>query len=265
MNRRGRLALVLWLLAGFLLTPAAAGQTPGQEQSSLAQRNALMPVSVELQDGSGKGRDLTAAIEIVLLLTFLTVLPALLLTLTCFTRIIIVLSFVRRAMATPEMPPNPVVIGLALFLTAAIMQPVAGGVYDKAVKPYLEDEIGVTEAAELAGDEVKRFLLKYTREEDAAMFLEISGEAPVDRVEDLPFRVTVPAFVMSELKTAFTMGFIIYLPFLVVDLVIASILLSMGMFMLPPMIIATPIKVLLFILMDGWSLVISQLWISLVA
>ena len=144
------------------------------------------------------------------------------------------------------------------------MQPVASAIFDNAVQPYLDEELTIAEAGEVASRELKGFLLRYTREEDVALFMEMVDDAPIQRPEDLPLRIAVPAYVVSELKTAFIMGFVIYLPFLVVDLVISSILLSMGMIMLPPMIIATPIKLLLFILMDGWNLVISQVWTSLV-
>ncbi len=260
-----RILLLGSLLLGTLSGPALA-QAPTEEapSSELAKRQGLLPVRIGLDECEGEGRDLTTAVEVVLLLSFLTILPSLLLTLTCFTRVVIVLSFVRRAMATPEMPPNAVLIGLALFLTAAVMQPVGASVYDKAVEPYLDSRIGFVEAGEIASQEVKGFLLRFTRESDVALFMEVLDAPPVEAPQELPLRIAVPAFVVSELKTAFTMGFIIYLPFLVVDIVISSILLSMGMFMLPPMIIATPIKILLFVLMDGWSLVISQLWTSLV-
>ena len=236
-----------------------------QDSVEKIRQQALLPLRVSVgDDQGGGGRDLTAAIEIVLFLSLLTLLPSLVLTVTCFTRVVIVLSFVRRAMATPEMPPNAVLIGLALFLSAAVMQPVASAVYDKAVQPYLAEELTIAEAGDAASRELKTFLLRYTREEDVALFMEMVDDAPIRTPEDLPLRIAVPAYVVSELKTAFIMGFVIYLPFLVVDLVISSILLSMGMIMLPPMIIATPIKLLLFILMDGWNLVISQVWTSLV-
>ena len=260
-----RALLFVFLFAGF-----GAGASGQDEDSSESRRQqGLLPVRITLaepadpEEGGGAGRDLSTAVEVVLLLSVLTLLPSLLLTMTCFTRVIIVLSFVRRAMSTPELPPNPVLIGLALFISAAVMKPVASQVHEEAIAPYLDGEASFTEAGDLAATHMKRFMLRFTREEDVGLFLDLSEEEPPEEAEDVPLHVVIPAFVVSELKTAFTMGFVIYLPFLVVDLVISSILLSMGMFMLPPMLIATPIKILLFVLVDGWSLVVSQLWVSL--
>lgn len=260
-----------WALALVVLLAAAPPAVAAPQESGSADTAApaagglprLRLVMDEPAGEDGEGRDLTTSIEIVLLLTFLTLLPPLLLSVTCFTRVVIVLSFVRRAMATPELPPNPVLIGLALFLTAAVMQPVAASVHDEAIKPYLDREIGFVEAGSRASGHLRGFLMRHTRESDVALFLEMSDGPPVEGPEDLPLRVVVPAFVLSELTTAFRMGFVLFLPFLVVDLVVASILLSMGMFMLPPMLIATPIKILLFVLVDGWGLVVGQLWTGL--
>jgi flagellar biosynthetic protein FliP len=250
--------LILWLpLSGVASAQAAADS----EATQAARPRLFMPLRISLdRPEEGQERDLSTSVEIVLLLTFLTLLPPLLLTMTCFARVIIVLSFVRRAMATPEMPPNPVLIGLALFLSAAIMQPVAHSIHEKALKPYWNEELSFTDAGKAACDELKSFMLQHTREREVAVLMELNGAAPVANPQDLPMQIVIPAFALSELKTAFQMGFLLYLPFLVIDLVVASVLLALGMFMMPPMLIATPIKILLFVLIDGWTLVVHQLW-----
>ncbi|MEM6567892.1 MAG: flagellar type III secretion system pore protein FliP [Planctomycetota bacterium] len=225
--------------------------------------------------GGGDGR-LSTAVEIAVLLTILSLLPAVLITLTSFTRIVIVLSFVRRALSLNELPPNPVLIGLALFLTMFVMAPVGKELYAEAWQPYETGEIQIDEAGTRAWTTMSSFLVANTRENELKLFAELAGNedmvafaAAADNVvfagetsvvappkpADLPITVIVPAFILSELKTAFQMGFLLFLPFLVIDLVVSSILLSMGMFMLPPVMISTPIKVLLFVLVDGWRLV----------
>ncbi|MSR46777.1 MAG: flagellar biosynthesis protein FliP [Planctomycetes bacterium] len=234
---------------------------PPQRPDSILSK--LFPVTVGTRPGDGAesgGRDLSTAVEIVLLLTFLSLLPPLLLTVTCFSRVVIVLSFVRRAMSTPELPPNPVMIGLALFLSGAVMAPTGRAIHQKAIEPYLEGRIAFVEAADHASGELKHFLLKHARQADLALFMELSDTPPVEGPEEMPLTVAVPAFIVSELRTAFQMGFVLYLPFLVIDLVVSSILLAMGMYMLPPMLVATPLKILLFVLVDGWGLVIQQVW-----
>lgn len=207
--------------------------------------------------GSEGGGRLTSAIEIALLLTVLSMLPAVLISVTSFTRIVIVLSFVRRSLSTNELPPNPVIIGLALFLTSFVMAPVAQRIHSEAYLPYEAGELDYQEAMGAAWGELRGFLLLNTRESELELFTELSGqEELVGRApEELPFTVVVPAFVLSELKTAFQMGFLLFLPFLVIDLVVASVLLSMGMFMLPPVTVSTPFKLLLFVLVDGWHLI----------
>ncbi len=204
----------------------------------------------------GGGR-LSSAIEIALLLTVLSMLPAALISVTSFTRIVIVLSFVRRSLSTNELPPNPVIIGLALFLTSFVMAPVAQRIHSEAYVPYEAGELDYGEAMGAAWGELRGFLLLNTRESELELFTELSGQTDlVGRApEELPFTVVVPAFVLSELKTAFQMGFLLFLPFLVIDLVVASVLLSMGMFMLPPVTVSTPFKLLLFVLVDGWHLI----------
>ncbi len=223
-----------------------------------------LPVSIRFggDDEAGSQRDLSTTIQILILMTVLTLTPALLLTMTSFTRIIIVLSFLRRALATQELPPNQIMVGIALFLTLAVMSPILVQMHEQALGPYLEKEITMQDAGARAGVILSDFLLKQTRETDLALIYKLTREAPPRTAADVPLRILIPAFVLSELKTAFQMGFVIFLPFLVIDMVVASILLSMGMFMLPPIIISTPFKILLFILVDGWYLVVQSLFRS---
>lgn len=218
-----------------------------------------------MQSLVGEGRPATA-IEIALLLTLLSLLPAILVTITSFTRIVIVLSFVRRALSVNELPPNPVIIGLALFLTTFVMGPVAGRIYHNAYEPYKAGVIGIEDASTNAWTEMSGFLVANTRANEIQLFADMAKvELPPDaKAQDLPMRVVVPAFVLSELKTAFQMGFLLFLPFLVIDLVVSSVLLSMGMFMLPPVMISTPFKLLVFVLVDGWGLVCQSLVSSFV-
>ncbi len=203
---------------------------------------------------------LSTAVEIAVLLTILSLLPAILITITSFTRIVIVMSFVRRALSTNELPPNPVIIGLALFLTTFVMAPVAERIWERAWVPYRAGQMAMQPAGEAAWVELRGFLVANTRTSELALFADLAELPEADREPaSLPLRVVVPAFVTSELKTAFQMGFLLFLPFLVIDLVIASVLLSMGMFMLPPVMVSTPFKILLFVLVDGWHLICETL------
>jgi len=277
------LAAALLLGGGAIAPPASAQDSPAPEAPAPAAPDVALdgstarpaapprpdslidkvfPITVGANPGNanGEGRDLSTAVEIVLLLTFLTLLPPLLLTVTCFTRVVVVLSFVRRAMSTPELPPNPVLIGLSLFLTGAVMAPTGRAIHQKAIAPYLEGKLSFVPAAEAASGELKHFLLAHARHQDVALFMELSQSEAVEGPAQVPLTVAVPAFIVSELRTAFQMGFVLYLPFLVIDLVVASVLLAMGMYMLPPMLVATPLKILLFVLVDGWGLVIQQIW-----
>ena len=199
--------------------------------------------------------NLSPPVQTALLLGLTTLLPAILMTATSFTRVVIVLSFVRQGLATPNLPPNLVLTGLALFLTLFIMQPVFTEIDQKALQPYLAKQMTGAEAVRVGADIHKRFLLRNTRKADLGLFLHLSGNKTVEKAEDAPFLCVLPAFVISELKTAFVMGFCIYLPFLMVDLVVSSVLTSMGMVMMPPVTISAPFKVLLFVLADGWHLV----------
>lgn len=291
------LAAFLVLIVG-LAAPAGAQESFGLEAAPSVATMGVEEVpevplaadAVALADdetaaGAVSGRDgrLSTAVEIALLLTVLSLLPAVLITLTSFTRIVIVLSFVRRALSLNELPPNPVIIGLALFLTMFVMAPVGKALHGEAWAPYDRGEIPLEEATDRAWDTLSAFLVRNTRAGEMRLFAELSGaeevlsmtdpgasavgegtvlaadgtfrDAPGVAPGDLPLTVVVPAFILSELKTAFQMGFLLFLPFLVIDLVVASVLLSMGMFMLPPAMISTPIKVLIFVLVDGWRLV----------
>ncbi|MEQ2129569.1 flagellar type III secretion system pore protein FliP [Caldanaerobacter subterraneus KAk] len=202
--------------------------------------------------------NLSTSLQIVLLLTVLTLAPSILIMMTSFTRIVIVLAFLRNALGLQQMPPNQVLIGLALFLTFYIMAPVGYDINNNAIKPYVEGQINQYEAYQRAIKPLKNFMLRQTRQNDLALFVNLA-KIKADKVEDLPMRVVIPAFIISELKTAFEIGFIIYIPFLVIDIIVASVLMSMGMFMLPPVLISLPFKVLLFILVDGWNLVVKSL------
>ena len=200
----------------------------------------------------------TQTVDIVILLTILTLLPSILLMLTGFTRIIIVLSFVRNALGMQQTPPNQVLIGLALFLTLFVMQPVLNRVYDEAYTPFVEGEIAQEEFIEKAMEPTREFMLGQTFEGDLDFFVNISGEEYQDEAS-VPNRVLIPAFLTSEIKQAFWVGFIIYIPFIVIDMIVASTLMAMGMMMLPPAMISLPFKVLLFVMVDGWQLIIGSL------
>jgi flagellar biosynthetic protein FliP len=230
--------------------PAPAVVDPGLPQGP--------GITLSLRGGDGK-QNLGSALEIVLLMTVLSMAPALVMTMTCFTRIVVVLSFLKRAMSMQDLPPSLVTTGFALFMTVFIMKPVATDIYDRAWVPYVEDRIGFQEAADVAARRMNRFLLAQTREQDIALILELARAPRPATPEQTPFHVTVPAFVLSEIKTAFQMGFVLFLPFVVIDLVISSILVSMGMFTLPPVVVSTPLKLLLFILVGGWDLVVVSL------
>ena len=198
--------------------------------------------------------EISASIKLLLLLTVLSILPSILIMMTSFTRIIIILSFLRNSMGTQQTPPNQVVIGLALFLTFFIMSPVMSYINENALVPFTESKITLEEAIDTSEDIIKDNMLKYTRDKDLALFASIAGVEPPEKLTDLPLTVVTPAFMISELNTAFRMGFMLYIPFLVIDMVVASTLMAMGMMMLPPVMISMPFKILLFILVDGWNL-----------
>ncbi|HHV17308.1 MAG TPA: flagellar type III secretion system pore protein FliP [Thermoanaerobacterales bacterium] len=204
--------------------------------------------------------DTALALQIILLLTILSLAPSILILLTSFTRTIIILSFVRNGMGTQQVPPTQVLIGLALFITVFIMAPVLSEINDQAFQPYIQQEIDISEAFNRAQVPLRNFMFKQTREKDLALFVyHAKLENPVNSLDDIPTYVLIPAFIISELKTAFQMGFVIFIPFLVIDMIVSSTLMSMGMLMLPPIMISLPFKILLFVMVDGWNLVINSI------
>ena len=202
---------------------------------------------------------LVTGLKILGLLTVLTIAPAILLTMTSFTRILIVFSFLRQAIGTQQVPPNQIMVGLALFLTIFIMAPVGTRINEEAITPYREGLINDTDALDRAVVPLRQFMMSYTREKDLMLFYEISGQAKPNTVDEIGMRLLVPAFIISELKTAFEMGFMLFIPFIVLDIAIASMLMSMGMIMLPPALISLPLKLMLFVLVDGWNLIVGSI------
>ncbi|MDD2883466.1 MAG: flagellar type III secretion system pore protein FliP [Dechloromonas sp.] len=207
----------------------------------------------------GGGTTYSLSIQTLLLLTALTFIPAALLMMTSFTRIVIVLSLLRHAMGTQTAPPNQIIVGLSLFLTFFIMSPTLDRVYTEAYVPLAENRINIMQAADRASAPLRSFMLKHTREADIAMFAKVARIEKIATPDDIPLRILVPAFVISELKTAFQIGFILFIPFLIIDMVVASMLMSMGMMMMSPVMVALPFKLMLFVLVDGWHLVIGSL------
>ena len=209
-------------------------------------------------DGA-QGTQYSLTLQLLALMTVLTILPSLVLMMTSFTRIIIVLSILRQALGTAQTPPNQVLVGLALFLSFFIMAPIFDRIYDESVTPYMNEELSFEEAIKIAQVPIRNFMMTNTREKDIGLFMEISRGTEVNNPEEVPFSVLVPAFITSELKSAFAIGFLIYIPFVVIDLVVASVLMSMGMMMLSPMMISMPFKLMLFVLVDGWALIMGSL------
>jgi flagellar biosynthesis protein FliP len=242
MAKRLFLALSLLLPAGLAMAQATGG----------------LPAVTSTPAGGG-GTTYSLTIQTLLLMTALTFIPAAVLMMTGFTRIIIVLSLLRHALGTQTSPPNQVLVGLALFLTFFVMSPVLDRVYSEAYLPLSENRINFMQAAERAAVPMRGFMLRQTREADLALFAGIAKIDKIENPEDTPLRILVPAFVISELKTAFQIGFILFIPFLVIDMVVASLLMSMGMMMMSPVMVALPFKLMLFVLVDGWHLVIGSL------
>ena len=205
------------------------------------------------------GQTYSLSLQVLFLMTAITILPGLLLTMTSFTRIIIVLAILRQALGTAQTPSNQILLGLALFITFFVMTPVISQTYNDAIKPYMEEQIDAQTAINHAVIPFRSFMVAQTRETDVALFSELSGKTEIEAPEDISLSVLLPAFVTSELKTAFQIGFILFIPFLIIDLVVASVLMSMGMMMLSPLIISLPFKLMLFVLVDGWSLVLGML------
>ena len=215
--------------------------------------------ALTVQNAAGGGQSWTLSLQLLALMTVLTLLPAILLMMSSFTRIIIVLGFLRQALGTQSTPPNQVLLGLALFITLFVMSPVLERAYADGVKPYMDGQLSAELAIPAAAAPFKRFMLDQTRDADLQLFTRLAKEQPYASKDDVPFRVAMPAFVTSELKTAFQMGFLLFIPFLIIDLVVASVLMSMGMMMVSPMIISLPFKIMLFVLVDGWSLLLGTL------
>ncbi|MFB6466652.1 flagellar type III secretion system pore protein FliP [Cytobacillus sp. Hz8] len=208
---------------------------------------------------SSSPENVSTSVKLLLLLTVLSIAPSILILMTCFTRIVIVLSFVRTALATQQMPPNQVIIGLSIFLTFFIMAPTFQEVNKTALTPLFNEEINLEQAYDKAALPFKEFMSAHTRQKDLALFLDYAKADKPKSIKDIPLTTLVPAFAISEIKTAFQIGFMIFIPFLVIDMVVASVLMSMGMMMLPPVMISLPFKILLFVLVDGWYLVVKSL------
>ena len=207
----------------------------------------------------GEGANLVDTIELLILFTVLTLAPAILILCTCFTRIIVVLSFMRQALGTQSMPPNQLLIGFALFLSIFVMQPTGSAIYNDAIQPYMNEEIETTVALERIELNLRAFMNNHVRKADIQLFYDVTGETPPQTIHDVPIHFLIPAFIISELKTAFQIGFLLYIPFLILDMVVASVLMAMGMMMLPPIVISLPFKLLLFVLVDGWQLVTGSI------
>jgi len=250
------------LILIFLFTISFSGEIFAQATQHVQNTNLALPkVSVDFS-GTNNNGDIVSSIKIVILMTILTLAPSILIMMTGFTRIIIVLSFLRRALGTQTMPPNQLLVGFSLFLTFFIMSPVINDINKTAFQPFVKNEIKFDQFLELSSKPLKHFMLKQTREKDLALFVKVSKSKRPKTIGDLEMKVIIPAFIISELKRAFEIGFLLYIPFLLIDMVIASILMSMGMMMLPPVMISMPFKIVLFILVDGWHLIVNQLILS---
>jgi flagellar biosynthetic protein FliP len=247
MNHRRALRIALLVALPVLLTACSGSGAPS--------------VGVTINDGTTGSGGGTFALSLQLLigLTILAIVPSILLMATSFTRIVVVLSLLRSAIGIPQLPPNQVLLGLALFLTLFVMAPVLSQVNANAIQPYMEGDITTEQAIEAGVEPMREFMLSQTSEADIQLFLDLSNQPRPETVEDIPTEVILPAFVTSELKTAFTMGFLLFVPFLVIDLVVASALMAMGMVMVSPTQIALPFKLLLFVLVDGWVLIVTSL------
>lgn len=252
-HRRGKIQYLFCALVIFGILSSLIG-------TGYAEQSPIPNISLNI---GGAGTDqqgrVSTLIQLLFILTVLSLAPAILLMMTSFTRIVVVLSLLRNAIGTQQMPPNQIIIGLALFLTFFIMTPVWQKVNETALRPYYEEEISGEQALDQASLPVKDFMLKQTREKDLALFVKIAQGKRPEKPADVSLTVLIPAFIISELKTAFQIGFMIYLPFMVIDMVVSSVLLSMGMMMLPPIMMSLPFKLLLFVLVDGWYLIVGSL------
>jgi len=251
-SSRGRILVILAALAASLLLFAA----PAFAQDAGGQPGAL---DRAVNTIAGDGRPLSLSLQILVLMSLLTVLPSLVLMMTSFTRIIIVLSILRQALGLQQTPPNQVLVGLALFLSIFVMKPTIDQINATAYTPYGDGQISIEEAITRSGDVLHGFMVRQTRQTDLRLFADMAEAPPFRSSADIPFSILLPAFVTSELKTAFQIGFLIFLPFLIIDIVVASTLMSLGMMMLSPMIVSMPFKLLLFVLVDGWALTMGSL------
>ncbi len=236
--------LILLVFFGALLLPAVAFGAQ---------------VNLSIDTGGQERETISAALKVLGILTVLAIAPSILILTTSFTRVLIVLGFLKQALGTQNLPPSQVIIGLSLFLTMFIMAPTGMKMYERAVRPYMDGAITLEEATQRGKEPMRSFMLRQTREKDLILFYDIAKKAYPKKPSDIPFYILVPSFVLSELKTAFQMGFLIYLPFLIVDLIIASVLMAMGMVMLPPALISLPFKIMIFVVADGWTLVVGSL------
>ena len=253
-NRAHRHPITWILLIGI------AGLILSSPLPTFAQGQALPIPTIKIGVGEAKDSgEVSVLIQILFLLTILSLAPAILIMMTSFTRLIVVFSFLRQAIGTHQMPPNQIMIGLALFLTFFIMTPVWQSIQEKALVPYMDKKISQSQAIDEALKPIRKFMFKQTREKDLALFINLTKAPKPKNTEDIPTTVLLPAYMISELKTAFQIGFLLYVPFLVIDMVVSSILLSIGMMMLPPMMLSLPLKLLLFVLVDGWYLVVGSM------
>lgn len=250
-NKRKKYKCILIIMGIVLLShPITANAQPNTFE--------IPRIGIEIGEAQTP-RDIINTFEILFVFTILTLAPSILIMMTSFTRIVIVLSFIRNALGTQQTPPNQVLIGLALFLTFFIMAPIGDNINKDAVQPYLDGDIGQEQALENAMEPIRNFMFKQTRNKDLTLFINMTDMDTPEELEEIPNRILIPAFMISELKTAFQIGFLIYIPFIIIDMVVASTLMSMGMMMLPPVIISLPFKILLFIMVDGWNLVVKTL------
>ncbi len=255
--------LILGLILGSCLCGASSlaqdDATPAKSVAALEKMEPVSPVMTLTLEGAEGPQSMDSALKIVLLMTVLSLAPAILVLLTSFTRIVIVLGFLRQAIGANQAPNNQIIIGLALFLTLVVMSPVLNQMNVDAVQPFMNEQMSQGEAFAKIQVPLKEFMLSQVREKDVALFLDLTEAEVPDSPADLPMLVVIPSFVLSELKTAFQMGFVLFIPFLIIDMVVASVLMSMGMMMLPPVLISLPFKILLFVLVDGWFLVVKSL------
>lgn len=256
MNKRV-LTLLMIVILFFSLSSEISAAPLGE--GPLSDDSVSLP-TIDLQiNSSDEPQEVANSLKILALLTVLSLAPAIMILMTSFTRIVIVFSFLRNALATQQMPPNQVLVGIALFLTFFIMNPVWTNINQNALQPYINNQISQEVALERAQEPLREFMLAHTREKDLALFVNFSQMPKPNSPDEVPMSAIIPAFAISELKTAFTIGFVLYIPFMVIDMVVASVLMSMGMMMLPPMMISLPFKLLLFVLVDGWNLIVETL------